>query len=100
MSLLPPNLQAYEPIISVALLFVDGLLFGIAAKKAVMSIVLIMVAILLAGFVGLSIPFMSSADVLTHLEDIFAYQLNHIGPIFATFPIFWIVGFAIGIWRG
>lgn len=100
LSILPPSLQAYEPILDIVLLFVDGLIIGVAVKKAITSIVLIIIGILLAGFVGLSIPFLSTAAIISHVEAIVSYQLAHTGPIFATFPIFWLIGIAIGIWRG
>ena len=100
LSFLPPELQSYSSVITVALLFFDGLLFGVAVKKAVVSIVLIVVALLLAGFIGLSIPFLSVGDIWSHVINIAISQARHIGPIFYGFPIFWIIGFAIGIWRG
>lgn len=100
MSFLPPELLPYSSAITVALLFIDGLLFGVAIKKAVVSIVLIVVGLLLAGFIGLSIPFLSVSDIWTHVVNITISQARHIGPIFYGFPIFWIIGFAIGIWRG
>ena len=100
MSLLPPELQAYSSIITLVLLFVDGLLFGVAIKKAIISVLLIIVGFLLAGFIGLSIPFLGVEDVWTHIVNIIASQARHLGPIFLGFPIFWIIGFSIGIWRG
>ncbi len=100
MSFLPPELLPYSSVITVVLLFVDGVLFGVAIKKAIVSVVLIVVGLLLAGFVGLSIPFLSVGDIWTHAFNIATSQARHIGPIFYGFPIFWIVGFAIGIWKG
>ena len=100
MSFLPPELQAYSSIITVILLFVDGALFGLAVKKAVISVILIVVALILAGVVGLAIPFISTGDLWTHAINIFFTQARHIGPIFYGFPIFWILGFALGIWKG
>lgn len=100
MSLLPPDLQDYSSIITVALLFADGLIFGLAAKKAVTSVVLIVIALVIAAAVGLSIPFLSVNDIWTHVFDIIASQGRHIGPILYGLPVFWIVGFALGIWKG
>jgi hypothetical protein len=97
-----PGLAPYASIISVILLFVDGLLFGLAAKKGLVSIILIVVGIVLAGILGITIPFVSLSTIWTHVVNIIATQanVNNIGPIFYTFPIFWIIGFAIGIWKG
>jgi len=100
MSFLPPELQSYSPIIAIILLFVDGLFFGLAVKKALTSVVLIIVGIILAGVIGLSIPFISAGEIWNHLINIFFSQARHVGPIFFSFPIFWIIGFAVGIWRG
>lgn len=87
-------------IVSIILLFADGLVFGLAAKKGITSIILIVVGIILAGAIGLAIPFISLSDVWTHIVGIFASQVSHIGGIFYAFPIFWIIGFGIGLWRG
>ena len=100
MSFLPPELQSYSPIITIILLFVDGLFFGLAVKKALTSVVLVIVGVILAGVIGLSIPFLSAGEIWSHMINIFFSQASHIGPIFFSFPIFWIIGFAAGIWKG
>ena len=97
---LPSQLLPYASIIGLVLLFADGLLFGVALKKALVSAILIVVALLLATFVGLTIPFMTTGNIFTHIVNIFTYQAVHIGPAFYGLPIFFIVGFAIGIWKG
>ena len=97
---LPSQLLPYGSIIGLALLFVDGVLFGIAVKKALVSVVLVVVALMLAAFVGVTVPFVSSGTVFTHIVNILTYQAAHMGPAFYGLPIFFIVGFAIGVWRG
>lgn len=97
---LPPELAPYASIIGIVLLFADGLLFGFAIKKAILSAVLILVALVLAGFIGLAIPFLSTSNVWMHLLNILTSQVRIIGPLFYTFPIFWILGLAIGFWKG
>jgi hypothetical protein len=87
-------------LIPIVLLFVDGLIFGIAAKKGIMSAILIIVGLVLAGAIGLTIPFVSTTDVWTHLINIFMSQASHIGGVFYAMPIFWIIGFGIGLWKG
>ncbi|MDG6999221.1 MAG: hypothetical protein JRN15_08920 [Nitrososphaerota archaeon] len=87
-------------IIPIVLLFVDGLLFGIAAKKAVTSAILIVVGLVLATAVGVTIPFITTADIWTHVFNILRSQASHIGPVFFAMPLFWIVGFGIGLWKG
>ena len=97
---LPTQLLPYASIIGIVLTFVDGLIFGIAIKKAIVSAILIVVGLLLAGFIGLAIPFLSTSSVTTHLLNIFVSQARLIGPLIYTIPLFWIIGFALGIWKG
>jgi hypothetical protein len=97
---LPSQLLPYASIIGVVLLFVDGLIFGVAIKKAITSAILIIVGLVIAGFVGVAIPFLSAGNLETHLVNIFISQARHIGPLIFAFPLFWIVGFALGIWKG
>lgn len=103
-SFLPASLAPYSSIITIILLFVDGLLFGLAAKKALVSAILIIAGIILAGFLSLSIPTgLSAGEVVTKIFDILAFQATHSGPlgsIIYAFPIFFIIGFAVGIWKG
>ena len=87
-------------IVPIVLLFVDGLIFGIAAKKGVMSAILIVIGLILAGVIGITIPFITTADVWKHIVDIAISQASHIGPVFFAMPVFWIIGFAIGLWKG
>ena len=97
---LPSQLLPYSSIIGLVLLFIDGLLFGLAIKKALTSAILMIAAIILATFVGLAIPFISEGSIFTHLVNIFNYQVSQIGPAFYGLPIFWIIGLAIGLWKG
>ena len=100
MSLLPSDLQSYSSVITIILLFGDGLIFGVASKKALTSVVLIIIGLVVAGAIGLSIPFLSINGLWTHVTGILVSQASHIGPILYGFPIFWILGFAIGTWKG
>ena len=54
MSLIP---ACYNSIVSIILLFADGLVFRVAAMKGIMSAILIIVGILLPGEIGVTIPF-------------------------------------------
>src|SRR5579859_5713198 len=69
-------------IVSVVLLFADGLVFGLAAKKGVSSAILVVVGLVLAGAIGLTIPFISLGDVWSHIVNIFLSQVSHIGAVF------------------
>jgi hypothetical protein len=100
MSLLPSDLQIVSSLLTIVLLFADGLIFGVAAKKALTSVVLIVIGLVIAAAIGLSLPLLNANDVWTHVVNILLSQARHIGPILYGFPIFWIVGFAIGVWKG
>jgi len=86
-------------IIVVLLLFFDGLIFGVAAAKGVTSIILIILGLVIASFVGLSIPFLTSGagNFLGGIENLFISVVNRYGPTFFAMPILWIVGFLIGV---
>src|ERR1700680_2766726 len=79
-------------ITGILLLLADGFVFGIAAKKAVTSVLLIIVGLVLASFIGLVIPFLTVNDVWTRVVSILVSQASHIGPIVYSFPVFWIIG--------
>ncbi|MGI0091146.1 MAG: hypothetical protein ACREBS_05510 [Nitrososphaerales archaeon] len=96
-ALLPGSIAG---IIGLLLLLADGFIFGVAAKKAITSIILIVVGLLLASFIGLVIPFLTASDVLTRVTSVLVSQAAHIGPIVYAFPVFWIIGFALGLWKG
>lgn len=87
-------------IIGVLLLLADGFIFGVAGKKAITSVVLIVIGLILAGFIGVVIPFLTISDVWSRVVGILVSQAAHIGPIVYSFPVFWIIGFALGLWKG
>lgn len=97
MSPIPGTLSG---IVGILLLLADGFIFGLAAKKAITSAIFIVVGLLLATFIGIVIPFLTVSDVWTHVVNILISQAGNIGVIFYAFPIFWIIGFALGIWKG
>ncbi len=100
MTAIPSGIEAFSGLLTIFMLFVAGMLFGVGAKKAVTSAFLIVAGILLAGVLGLSIPLLSVSYVFSHVIAIFLSQAQHLGPIFYSFPIFWTVGFVVGIWKG
>jgi len=87
-------------IIGIVLLLADGFVFGIAGKKAATSILLIIVGLVLASFIGLVIPFLTLNGVWIQLVNIVTSQAFRIGPLLYSFPVFWIIGFALGLWQG
>jgi hypothetical protein len=101
MALLPPDYSAYSDVITIALLLIDGAIIGVAVKRGIISVVLLAIGLLLAGFAGLALPFsLSASDIVTHLTNIFLSQVKHVGGVISAFPISWLIGFALGIWKG
>jgi hypothetical protein len=86
-------------IIVALLIFFDGIIFGVAAAKAVTSIILVVLGLIIAAFVGLAIPFLgvSAGSFLGGLEHLVISSVNRYGPGFFAMPIFWIIGFLVGI---
>jgi len=86
-------------IILALLLFFDGLIFGVAAAKAVTSIILVVIGLIIASFIGLAIPLLGSStgNFLGGLESLVVSAVNRYGPGFIAMPILWIVGFLVGV---
>ena len=86
-------------IIVVLLLFFDGLVFGVAAAKGLVSILLIVVGLIIATFIGLSIPFLNGTpgNFVSGIESLVTSFYNRYGPGFFAMPILWIVGFIVGL---
>ena len=97
MSLVPTTIAG---IVAIVLLLADGLIFGIAAKKALTSVILIIIGLLLAGFAGVVIPFITANQVFSQITSLFVSEASRIGPIVYSLPVFWIIGFALGLWKG
>jgi hypothetical protein len=86
-------------IIIAVLLFFDGLIFGVAAAKAVSSIILVILGLIIASFIGLAIPVLGSSTggFMSGLENLVISALNRYGPGFFAMPILWIIGFIVGV---
>jgi len=97
MSLIPIGIAG---IVGIILFLADGLVFGVAAKKALTAIILVIIGLLLAGFIGIVIPFITASQVFSQLTRIIVSQASRIGPLVYSLPMFWIIGFALGLWKG
>lgn len=102
LSFLPASLAPYSSIISIILILIDGVIFGVAAKKGLMSAILIIIGVIIAGLIGLSLPVgLSVSEIVSKLMNLVDFQATHGGTqIVYSFPIFWIIGFAFGLWKG
>ena len=73
-----------NPLVELALIFIDGLLFGLGIKKGVWSVILIVVAVLLSEYINYSVLPKASLstfydDVKAHIDYIIA-NINKIIP--------------------
>ena len=86
-------------IVLALLLFFDGLIFGVAAAKGVTSIILVVLGLIIASFIGLAIPVIGSStgNFMGGLENLVVSAVNKYGPGFFAMPILWIVGFLVGV---
>jgi hypothetical protein len=82
------------------LLFVDGAIFGLAIKKGFVSIILIVLGLIIASIVGLTIPFINGSSIASFVTGFILSEITRIGPLFLSFPILWIIGLLVGIWKG
>lgn len=100
--MIPAGLEPYWGLILLGLTFIDGLIFGIAFKKALSAIVYIIIGLLLAGFIGLTLPLplLSSQTLLEYILKIAPNIINKVGPIAASLPILFIIGFFVGLLKG
>ncbi|MFP3282773.1 MAG: hypothetical protein RXP97_01675 [Nitrososphaeria archaeon] len=97
---LPAAIQPYGPLILIVLAFVDGLLFGLAIKKAIVSFIIFIVAVILGTYIGISLPGMSASALTAKVASLIAHWISSAPAIFSGVSIFFIIGIAIGIWKG
>ena len=96
----PPFLMPYAAEVTIILVFIDGLLFGLALKKAFVSVVLIMVALVIAYFLGLT--FVPNISLGTIVQQVMAYSSSvHFGTLIVSFTIVvFFIGLGLGLWKG
>ena len=96
----PAFLQPYAAEVTMLLVFIDGLLFGLAIKKAFVSVILIMISMAIAYFLGLT--FIPSLSVSTIFSNIMKYATSvQFGNLIISFSVvIFVIGLGIGLWRG
>lgn len=96
----PPFLQPYAAEVTMILIFIDGLLFGLAIKKAFVSVILILISFVIAYFLGLT--FVPNISLSTIVQNVMGYASSaHFGNLIISFSIvIFIIGLGIGLWRG
>ncbi|EQB69931.1 hypothetical protein [Cuniculiplasma divulgatum] len=98
-----------NPLVELALIFIDGLLFGLGIKKGVWSVILIVIAVFLSEYINFSVLPKASLstfydDVKSHIEYIITninkiIPFSNIGAISISLILF-IVGFIVGYMKG
>lgn len=96
-------------IIVLVLSFIDGLLFGLAIKKGVVSFILLIIAFVVSGYVGLSfIPKISVSNLLTTVVNYIQTNLHSITSLIpigsigsaSLIVVLFAIGLGVGIWKG
>ena len=98
-----------NPLVELALIFIDGLLFGLGIKKGVWSVILIVIAVFLSEYINFSVLPKASLstfydDVKSHIEYIITninkiIPFSNIGAISISLILF-VVGFIVGYMKG
>jgi accessory gene regulator protein AgrB len=99
----------YSGFIIPLLAFVDGLLFGLAIKKGIVSFVLLLVAFVVSSYLGFTV--ISNHTITTAFNFITTFVSSHIQSVTSLIPIgsagaislvavLFIIGLGIGIWKG
>lgn len=99
----------YTGLIVPILALVDGLLFGLAIKKGVVSFVLLIVAFVVSGYVGLS--FIPNVSITSIVSKATSYLITNVQALSTLIPIgntgaislitvLFVLGLGVGIWKG
>ncbi len=92
--------SSYQSILYLILTFADGLLFGVAIKKGILSFILFIIGAVIATYVGISLPGISVSLLISKLVIFLGYILSK-APSFAVgLPVLFLIGLAIGLWKG
>ncbi len=90
----------YQQIIDLILIFADGIIIGVAIKKGILSFVLIIIGLVIASYVGISFPGISFQLILSKAVNLTSYMLSKAPVQFTGLPILFLIGLAIGLWKG
>ncbi len=93
-----PN--TYQQILYLVLALADGILFGLAIKKGILAFIIFIIATLLATYIGISLPGLSFTTFISKGVTLLMYVESKIPTLVAGVPIVFLVGLAIGLWKG
>ena len=95
---------SYNQIITIILTFVSGLLIGLAVKKGLTALILGIVGIVIAGYVGIAfVPKVSLTYEFHKWSSFFLTYISTVkfGAVQLTLSvILFLIGLAIGLWKG
>ena len=95
---------AYNQIITIILTFASGLLIGLGLKKGFTALILGIVGIVIAGYVGIAfIPKISLTYEFHKWSSLFLTYISTVkfGAVQLTLSIIlFLIGLAIGLWKG
>jgi len=90
----------YQQIINLVLIFADGIIIGAAIKKGLTSFILILIGLVIASYVGISFPGVSFELLLSKAVSFASYMFSKTPLQFTGLPILFLIGLAIGLWKG
>lgn len=94
---LPSFLDPFKTEILFILFFVDGLLIGLAIRKGATALILVIIAVAIAGFAGITfIPSISVTSILDYVINYAKTAKFGIIVISSTVVVF-VVGLIIGL---
>lgn len=100
MSFLPPGLEPPGWITFTAAYFFIGLLIGLAAKKALAAVIMILIAVIIAiVLLGFSIA-IDAGSLIGRGFSLTVDLYGRYGAALSTYPISLAVGIFVGLWKG
>ena len=95
---------SYNQIITIILTFASGLLIGLAVKKGLTALILGIVGIVIAGYVGMAfVPKVSLTYEFHKWSSFFLTYISTVkfGAVQLTLSvILFLIGLAVGLWKG
>ncbi|GGM79181.1 hypothetical protein GCM10007108_16760 [Thermogymnomonas acidicola] len=88
---------------------VDGLLFGLAIKKGILSFVLLIIAMFIAAYVGFA--FVPHVSISSLASSVMPYVKQYVGEVTKSLSlgfggslsltvVLFLIGLGIGLWKG
>lgn len=98
------NSSSLSPILAIILTFVSGLFIGLAIKKGVTAFILGLIGLLIAGYVSLT--FVPKVSLTYEIHKWSSILLSYVSTVklgafqLGLSVILFLIGLAIGLWKG